>query len=137
LFPENEATCKFEKPPLPFSCSPSFSKPHMPKPLPAARCQREYPAGTHGNKAGYRFGIELFENKTFSREHYIGRLSRLDSALPLTKTDRYNLYSALVNNLEWVYGTRADYSSKKPIWKHFYKTPATLYEVNEPHFSWR
>jgi hypothetical protein len=40
----------------------------------------------------------------------------------------------MVNNLEWVYGARPDYSSKKPIWKHFYKTPATLYEVAEPHF---
>jgi hypothetical protein len=40
----------------------------------------------------------------------------------------------MVNNLEWVYGARPDYSSKKPIWKHFYKTPATLYEVSEPHF---
>src|SRR6476469_69097 len=78
--------------------------------------------------------LNFSKTKPFSRARYIGHLSRLDSSLQLSKVDRYNFYSAMVNNLEWAYGNREDYLSKKPIWKAFYKTPATLYEVNQPDF---
>ena len=78
--------------------------------------------------------LNFSKQKPFSREQYIGRLSRLDSALPLTTVDRYLFQSAMLSNLEWAYGNREDYRSKKPLWKHFYKTPATLYEVNVPDF---
>jgi len=85
-------------------------------------------------KLGTDSVLNFSKTKPWSRKQAIGHLSRLDSALPLSKTDRYNFYSALVNNLEWAYGNRENYASKKPIWKHFYKTPATLYEVTEPNF---
>jgi hypothetical protein len=85
-------------------------------------------------KLGTDSVFNFSKTKPFSRRQYIGHLSRLDSSLQLSKVDQYNLYGAMVNNLEWAHGTRTDYRSKKPIWKHFYKTPATLYEVNEPHF---
>jgi len=78
--------------------------------------------------------LNFSKTKPFSRKQYISHLGRIDSTLTLSKVDRYNLYSAMVNNLEWATGTREAYLSKKPIWKHFYKTPATLYEVNVPDF---
>ena len=78
--------------------------------------------------------LNFSKQKPFSRAQYIGQLSRLDSTLPLTTVDRYLFQSAMLSNLEWAYGNREDYRSKKPLWKHFYKTPATLYEVNVPDF---
>lgn len=74
------------------------------------------------------------KTKPFSRRQYITQLSRLDSSLQLSKVDRYLFQSAMLSNLEWAYGNRESYQSKKPVWKHFYKTPATLYEVNEKDF---
>jgi hypothetical protein len=52
----------------------------------------------------------------------------------LTRIDEYNLRDALLKNLEWVPGDSTAYRSKKPVLKHFYKTPANLYEVHEPNF---
>lgn len=78
--------------------------------------------------------LNFSKTRPLSRRQYIGRLNRLDSSLQLSKVDQYNLYSAMVNNLEWAHGNRTDYASKKAIGKHFYKTPATLYEVAEPNF---
>jgi hypothetical protein len=78
--------------------------------------------------------LNFSKTKPFSRKQYISHLGRIDSTLILSKVDRYNMYSAMVNNLEWATGNREAYLSKKPIWKHFYKTPATLYEVNIPDF---
>lgn len=51
-----------------------------------------------------------------------------DTALKLSKTDRYNLRSLYLNNQEWVKGDRTMFSSKKPFLKSFYKTPASFVE---------
>ena len=54
----------------------------------------------------------------------------------LSKTDAYNLHSFYLNNLEYLSpAEQAQYSSKKPIAKNFYTTPATLYEVHVKDFD--
>lgn len=55
------------------------------------------------------------------------------STLNLTQIDRYNMQRLLMNNSEWS-TFKEEYASKKPILKHFYKTPANLYEVNTKDF---
>lgn len=49
----------------------------------------------------------------------------------LTKVDHYNALLALQKNNEFATAT---FSSKKPILKRFYQTPANLYEVNTKDF---
>jgi len=66
--------------------------------------------------------------------------SALAQRLSLSKVDRYNLRSAVLNNQEWIGnapgGVRPpEFSSKKPIWKVFYRTPANLYEVHVRDFD--
>ena len=46
--------------------------------------------------------------------------------LNLTAVDEYNLRSLLMNNSEWVEGNKADFISKQPILKSFYKTKASF-----------
>ena len=72
--------------------------------------------------------------KPFSRRQIIPALNRLDSIASLSAVDKYNLYTANLNSLEWAYGERTEFTSKKPLWKNFYKTPATLFEVNTKDF---
>ena len=78
--------------------------------------------------------LNFSKTRPFSRKQYIPQLSRIDSASRLSSIDQYNLYTANLGNLEWVAGDGKAYASKKPVWKHFYKTPATLYEVNTKDF---
>ncbi len=78
--------------------------------------------------------LNFSKTKPFSRRQFISQLNRLDSIAHLSGTDQYNLYTANLSNLEWAMGDREQFASKKPLWKHFYKTPATLYEVNTPDF---
>lgn len=49
----------------------------------------------------------------------------------LTEVDLYNAATALMSSSEW---STQKYASKKTFWKHFYKTPATFYEVNTKDF---
>ena len=77
--------------------------------------------------------LNFSKTKPYSRKQFIGHIARMDS-LPLSRVDQYNYHSAMMNNLEWASGNRDDYSSKKPVLKHFYKTPATFYEVHTPDF---
>ena len=56
------------------------------------------------------------------------------ASLNLTKIDEYNLHSVLMNNSEWVTGSRESFLSKKPIWKNFYVTKPNLLEVNIKDF---
>src|SRR5438874_2686045 len=41
--------------------------------------------------------------------------------LNLSSVDEYNLHSLLMNNSEWVSGSKEDFRSTKPILKSFYK----------------
>jgi hypothetical protein len=52
----------------------------------------------------------------------------------MSRVDRYNLYLAKINNLEWVPEEWTNYSSRKPVLKNFFRTPATLFEVHDPNF---
>lgn len=52
----------------------------------------------------------------------------------LTPVDEYNLNSFLMNNSEWVTGSRASFLSKKPVLKSFYKTKANFLEVKTDDF---
>lgn len=85
-------------------------------------------------KMGMDSVLNFSKTKPFSRKRFIGHLNRLDPVIALSKVDQYNLYGANVANLEWAYGNRTDFASKKGIGKSFYKTPATLYEVNTKDF---
>src|SRR5688572_15322946 len=84
-------------------------------------------------KLGKDSVLNFSKNKPFSRKQMIPRLEALDSS-NLSRVDRYNRYTALLNGLEWVSGDKSGFQSKKTVGKHFYKTPATLYEVNNPDF---
>jgi hypothetical protein len=52
----------------------------------------------------------------------------------LTDVDEYNLTSFLMNNSEWVTGTRKEFLSKRPVLKTFYKTKPNLLEVKTNNF---
>jgi hypothetical protein len=71
--------------------------------------------------------------KPFSREQTIPRLEQWDS-ISLSRVDQYNLYTAKINNLEWLSDSSKSYPSKRRFLKTFYKTPANLYEVNVKDF---
>ena len=71
--------------------------------------------------------------KPFSRRQVTARVGGIN-ATSLSKVDRYNIRSFLLNNVEWAPGDPKDYASKKSVGKHFYKTPANLFEVNSPDF---
>jgi Capsule assembly protein Wzi len=86
--------------------------------------------------------------KPFNRKHIVRQAEFLDSArmgyrdsmgmdkykewtdLDLSSVDEYNLQSLLMNSAEWVTTPKDGFLSKKPILKHFYKTKANMFEVN-------
>ena len=52
----------------------------------------------------------------------------------LTRIDAYNLNSLLMNNTEWVTGSRESFMSRRPVLKSLYKNKANLLEVNTKDF---
>jgi len=54
--------------------------------------------------------------------------------LRLSKIDAYNMHSLLMDNSEWVTGSKASFVSKRPILKDFYTTQPNLLEVNTKDF---
>ena len=56
------------------------------------------------------------------------------AGLNLTKIDEYNLHSILMDNSEWVTGSKESFLSKKPVLKSFYVTKPNLLEVNVKDF---
>ena len=57
-----------------------------------------------------------------------------DEIYHITGVDRQNLQSLLMNNTEWVSGSKDSFQSKKPFWGAFYKDKANFYQVNEKDF---
>jgi hypothetical protein len=53
------------------------------------------------------------------------------AAVRMSSVDEYNMRIALMGSSEW---TNQKFASKKIFWKHFYKTPVNLYEVNVKDF---
>lgn len=64
---------------------------------------------------------------------YIDSVNRLKS-IGLTAVDEYNLHSLLMNNSEWVTGSKESFQSKKPILNTFFKTKPNLLEVDVKDF---
>jgi hypothetical protein len=102
-------------------------------------------------KSGNDSILRFSKTRPFSRRQLIGALVKEDSVLAaesvsnphiakfklfylMSGVDQYNLVTALQNNIEWAPGDWKTYASKKPLLKHFYKTPANLYEVHQPDF---
>jgi len=54
--------------------------------------------------------------------------------LKLSKVDAYDMNSLLMNNSEWVTGSKASFMSRRPILKSFYITKPNLLEVNVKDF---
>ena len=91
-------------------------------------------------KAGKDSVFNFSKTKPFSRDQFMPKLMETwykdDSTL--SKVDRFNLRSVMLNNQEYVIGAGHDitpFRSKKPILKAFYKTPANLYEVHVKDFD--
>jgi Capsule assembly protein Wzi len=97
--------------------------------------------------------LNFSKTKPFSRKAYVNvvekwynHVSLIPSAsevpispalkqVSFSRTDLYNMRSALMNNGEWVTEQQNKFSSKKAILKHFYKTPANLFEVHGKDFD--
>jgi hypothetical protein len=79
------------------------------------------------------------KTKPFSRRHLVNaanHFSALNMGKKLSKTDQHNLQSVTYNNTEYaIISEHTKFYSKKPILKHFYKTPANLYEVHVKDFD--
>lgn len=70
-----------------------------------------------------------------ARMGYVDTLTGVDkykewTDLDLTPIDEYNLRSLLMNNSEWVTGSREDFLSKKKLLNTFYTTKSNFIEVN-------
>ena len=52
----------------------------------------------------------------------------------LTRVDEYNMNSFLMNNTEWVTGSKESFASRKPMLKSLYTTKTNLIEVNKKDF---
>ena len=57
-----------------------------------------------------------------------------DDYYHLSRVDQASLASLLMNNTEWVNGSRDSFQSKRPWLNTFYKTKTNFYEVNENDF---
>ncbi|RYG54763.1 MAG: hypothetical protein EOO01_00550, partial [Chitinophagaceae bacterium] len=97
-------------------------------------------------------GLNFSSVKPFNRKYVVQEIEFIDSArhgyvdslgadkfaswtdMNLTSIDEYNIRSILMNNSEWVTGSRSDFESRKPILNHFYKTKTNMLEVNTPDF---
>ncbi|MEO6639432.1 MAG: hypothetical protein ABIN25_14225 [Ginsengibacter sp.] len=73
-----------------------------------------------------------------ARLGYFGSLTENEknswAGLNLSKIDEYNLHSVLMNNSEWVTGSKESFLSKKPVLNAFYTTKPNLLEVNVKDF---
>ncbi len=79
--------------------------------------------------------------KPYNRRIYTQRMEWIDSmnkagalTVPLSKTDRYNMNSLLMNNAEWTKDGGAAFRRERPLLKHFFKTDAHLYESASKDF---
>ncbi len=75
--------------------------------------------------------------KPFSRKAIVPAVELIDSAASvnnLTSVDKYNLHSFLMDNDEWVSGSKESFQSKKPVLGIFYVTKPNFYEVRTKDF---
>ena len=103
-------------------------------------------------KQGSNTGLNFSTLKPYSRRSLVEEAEFLDSArlgsssslitedndewkgLNLTPVDEYNLHSILMDNSEWVTGSKESFLSRKPFLKSFYVTKPNFLEVNAKDF---
>ncbi|MEO5908450.1 MAG: capsule assembly Wzi family protein [Ginsengibacter sp.] len=102
-------------------------------------------------KQGQNTDLNFSTMKPYSRRSVVEEAEYIDSAnrepasltgnsegeknkSNLTRIDQYNLHSLLMDNSEWVTGSKESFLSKKPIFNAFYITKPNLLEVNTKDF---
>lgn len=78
------------------------------------------------------------KTKPFTRLHTVNATKHYlqKNGMAVSKVDVYNAQRVMMDNLEYVpEAERAEYVSKNPWFKRFYKTPANLYEVHVKDFD--
>ncbi|MEO6814979.1 MAG: hypothetical protein ABI172_13690 [Ginsengibacter sp.] len=90
-------------------------------------------------KQGKNTDINFSALKPYSRRAIVHEAEAIDSlnktnGISFSKVDEYNYQSLLMNNSEWVTGSKESFLSDKPIWKSFYVTKPNLFEVNTKDF---
>jgi hypothetical protein len=80
--------------------------------------------------------LNLNTIKPFNRKlaTEVAEVADSSGELSLSRADRYNLQSLLMNNSEWVRGDKSPFASKKSLWNTIYKNKANFFEVNEKDF---
>ena len=83
--------------------------------------------------------LNFSSDKPFSRKAIVPAVEKIDSldsanGSNLTLVDKYNLHALLMDNSEWVSGSKESFLSKKPIWNALYVTKPNLLEVNTKDF---
>ena len=86
-----------------------------------------------------KYIVEQVEFIDSARLGYIDTATHKDkyvewNSQDLTDLDEYNLTSFLMNNSEWVTGSKKDFLSKRPFLKTFYKTKPNFLEVKTNNF---
>ncbi|MEJ7589587.1 MAG: capsule assembly Wzi family protein [Ferruginibacter sp.] len=94
-------------------------------------------------------GLNFSTLKPYNRKYIVAQAGMIDSLnksgansltvaeddrVKLTRVDEYNMNSFLMNNTEWVTGSKESFVSKRPILKSLYTTKANLIEVNKKDF---
>jgi hypothetical protein len=83
--------------------------------------------------------LNFSKTRPFSRKYAVNGINAYVQKFGksiLSGTDAYNLESLYRNNLEYLSAEeQTKYKSRKPVWKNFYKTPASLYEVHVKDFD--
>lgn len=72
--------------------------------------------------------------KPFDRKSWVDALERIESENVFSRVDEYNIQDALMNNAEWVTGSKEAFDSKRPILRTFYKTKADFLQVDVKDF---
>jgi hypothetical protein len=90
-------------------------------------------------KYGENTGLNFSTLKPYSRRSMVQQVEWIDSVnnannIGLTSIDEYDIHSLLMDNSEWVSGSKESFLSKKPILKSFYTTQPNLLEVNVKDF---
>lgn len=71
--------------------------------------------------------------KPFDRRGWVAALERLDTG-SLNRVDAYNVHNALMNNQEWVTGSKEDFASQRPWFNTFYRTKTDFALVDQKDF---
>lgn len=95
-------------------------------------------------KYGKNTQLNFSTQKPYTRKAIVQQTEFIDSvfntdsmraaSVKLTEVDQYNIQRLLMNNSEWVTGSKESFKSKKDLWGTFYETPSNMYEVNTKDF---